>query len=76
MSETENLSIRFEIDINGEATSMEMDNLAVLPRTGDVVECNYVHGTKVEFEVIAVRHFLYSSGHDIIQNITVRGRAI
>ena len=76
MSESENLTVRFEIEIDGEATSIDIDKLAVLPRTGDVVECNYVHGTKVEFEVTGVRHFLYNSGHDIIQSITVRGKAI
>ena len=73
---SENLIISFEIERDGETKRLEMRNLISIPNVGDEVECNYVDGVKVRFEVEKVRHFLSSIGSELLQQITVSGRSI
>ncbi|MDQ2878258.1 MAG: hypothetical protein M3R41_04195 [Pseudomonadota bacterium] len=72
---TDDLRVAFEIDINGEKKRLEMDGLSIIPRVGEIVECNYVHGTRASFEVTEVYHHVSNIGHKILQQITVRGAA-
>ncbi len=76
MSNAENFSVRFEIETSDGVRPVEIGYLGAIPREGELVECNYVHGTKIKFEVSEIRHFVYNSGHDIIQRVTVRGQEI
>ena len=75
-SETEYLTVAFEIDVNGETKRPEMDGLSILPRVGESIECNHVHGTKVFFEVSEIHHHFSSIANNILQQITVRGTAV
>ncbi len=76
MARDDNYSVSFEIETTEEAVHIEVGPLRAVPREGEVVACNYVHGTKIEFRVDTVEHFLYSSGKDIIQMVTVKGREV
>ncbi len=75
IANSENLTLRFEVEDEGEVKTIDIPNLPLLPSKGDEVECNYVHGTKIRFEVQRVKHFLYNSGHEIHQQVTVFGKA-
>jgi hypothetical protein len=69
-------TVTFEIETNSEPKRIRVENLPVLPAVGDEVQCDYVHGEKVSFEVKRVKHHLSNIGHNILQQITVYGRSI
>ena len=75
----ENIRISFKVDgqdVIFENVDSPFDKLHVIPNVGDEVAFDYVHSLKVHFRVTAVKHSIYSSGYDIIQNITVHGETI
>ena len=76
MGDNGNLAINFEVQTSDGVKNIEIGSLGVVPRIGELIECNYVHGTKIKFEVSEVRHFLYNSGHSIMQHIVIRGEEI
>ena len=72
----DNFSISFKVDGNDiifENVDSPFDDLRLIPRVGDQVSFNYVHGLKLHFTVTSVTHFIYSSGHDIVQYVTIHG---
>lgn len=75
MSSTGMPNVSLEVDVDGETKRIDLGHVVHLPRVGDSIECNYVHGVKLFFEVTDVHHHFFNSGHDIVQQITVRGEA-
>ena len=68
------LVVRLEVDANGELELIDPINISILPRIGETVECDYLHGSKVAFEVTDIRHLLSSIGENILQQITIYGK--
>jgi hypothetical protein len=75
-SSADYLTVSFEIETDSGPRRLKIENLPLIPAVGDEVQCDYVHGEKINFEVQRVKHHLSSIGHDILQQVTVYGRLI
>ena len=69
----EYFSVHFEIDIDGEVTTIRDVKITFLPRKDEIVELNYVQGKKIKFVVESVTHFLSDIGLNVLQQVTISG---
>lgn len=76
MIDLEYLHIIFAIETDEGTENVSGDGLSILPGVGDVVEMDYVHGTKITFVVTSLKHHLSSIGEKVLQQIEVSGKKI